>query len=94
MRITRYSITALCESSCFMDKTATSNSSLVFRLAAGDSVIVILFISRLRSTSAGTRATTIRVVVVFFRTPPNVSIFPRFTSALRLVTNGRLTIRC
>ena len=92
MRITRYSILALCESSCFMDKTATSNS-VVFRGAAGDSVIVILFISRLRSTSAGTRATTIRVVVVFFRTPPNVSIFPRFTSALRLVT-GRLTIRC
>ena len=81
MRITRYSILALCESSCFMDKTATSNS-IAFRGAAGDSVIVILFISRLRSTSAGTRATTIRVVVVFFRTPPNVSIFPRFTSAL------------
>jgi len=85
MRITRYSILALCDSSCFIRKTATSNS-VVFRGAAGDSVIVILFISRLRSTSAGTRATTIRVVVVFFRTPPNVSIFPSFTSALRLVT--------
>ena len=41
MRITRYSILALCESSCFMDKTATSNS-IAFRGAAGDSVIVIL----------------------------------------------------
>jgi hypothetical protein len=41
MRITRYSILALCESSCFIRKTATSNS-IAFRGAAGDSVIVIL----------------------------------------------------
>ena len=81
MRITRYSILALCESFCVKHKSARRDCCNK-RGAVGDSVIVILFISRHRSTSAGMRATTIRVVVVFFRTPVIVSIFPSFTTAI------------